>query len=335
MNRIDLPAVARAVPRLPALLLLLCCATAGLAQRPQPLHDLRAADGHYAARDDGMPDAADVRVNVWMLLQFVADGNTLRTGPHRTEMRQLVRWLDTRRDAEGRVGLRADPDWLLEQAMATYVFWELLFDAPDAKTHERAIATLDALVRELERARPAPDLEVQLWCRFVQVAARALPEVRATPASRPVDRVALARSVERGESLERLAAAMGKLGEPKVPAADAPVRLRAAFALWQVLAPEPKPLRELPPWPEDPIADPWCAFYATAAAFAGGGEPRRGNDRRVDAEIEAKVVQRGTRTGEVPPSGAFGDVHGRAGTTAVTNLTRMIPLHYVRLHLFE
>jgi tetratricopeptide (TPR) repeat protein len=138
--------------------------------------------------DDGMPDAADVRVNVWMLLQFLADGSTLRTGPHRTEVRQLVRWLDTRRDAEGRVGLRAEPDWLLEQAMATYAFWELLFDAPDAKTHERAIATLDALVRELERARPAPDLEVQLWCRFVQVAARALPEVRATPASRPVDR---------------------------------------------------------------------------------------------------------------------------------------------------
>jgi hypothetical protein len=102
-----------------------------------------------------------------------------------------------------------------------------------------------------------------------------------------------------------------------------------------VLAPEPKLLRELPPWPEDPIADPWCAFYATAAAFAGGGEPRRGNDRRVDAEIEAKVVQRGARAGEVPPSGTFGDVHGRAGTTAVANLTRMIRLHYVRLHLFE
>jgi len=331
----SLPALVPSLCLLPLLVAMLACSSIASTQLPKPLQDLRAADGHYLARDDGEPSPADVRVNVWMLLQFVADGSTLRTGPFRTEVRQLVRWLDTRRDAEGRVGLRADPDWLLEQAMATYAFWELLFEAHDAKTHERAIATLEALVRELERARPAPDLEVQLWCRFVQVAARALPMGRTTPASRPADWVALARSVERDEALERLTAAMGKLGEPKVPAADAPVRLRAAFALWQVLAPEPKPLRELPPWPEDPIADPWCAFYATAAAFAGGGEPRRGNDRRVDAEIEAKVVQRGTRAGEVPPSGAFGDVHGRAGTTAVANLTRMIPLHCVRLHLFE
>ena len=320
---------------LPLLVAMLACSSIASTQLPKPLQDLRAADGHYLARDDGEPSPADQRVNVWMLLSRIADGSTLRTGPHRTEMRQLVRWLDTHRDAEGRVGLRAEPDWLLEQAMATYAFWELLFHDPDAKTHERAIATLDALTRELERARPAPDLEVQLWCRFVQVAGRALPKVRATPASRPVDWVALARSVQRDESLERLAAAMGKLGEPKAPAADAPVRQRAAFALWQVLAPEPKLLRELPPWPEDPIADPWCAFYATAAAFAGGGEPKRGNDRRVDAEIEANVVQRGTRAGEVPPSGAFGDVHGRAGTTAVANLTRAVRFRYVRLHLFE
>lgn len=335
MNQPALPAVVRAVPALLALLTLLTCGTVALAQRPEPLQDLRAADGHYAARDDGMPDAADVRVNVWMLLAFVADGSTLHTGPYGGEVRRLVRWLDTHRDGEGRVGLRADPDWLLEQAMATYAFWELLFDSPVAKTHDRALATLDALTRELERARPEPDLEVLLWCRFVQVAGRALSQVAPTPGPLPTVLLAIERSTQRDDALERLNAAMAKLGEPKAPAADAPVRQRSAFVLWQVLAPEPRLLHEPPPWPEDPLADPWCAFYATMAAFVTGGEPRRVNIQRVDAEVVAKSVKRGTRAGELPPSGAFGDVHGRVGTTAVANLTMITRHRYVRLHLFE
>ncbi len=333
-----MPSLAALVPPLcllPLLVALLACSSIASTQLPKPLQDLRAADGHYLARDDGEPSAADQRVNVWMLLSRIADGSTLRTGPHRKEITQLVRWLDARRDAEGRVGLRADPDWRLEQAMATYAFWELLFDQPSAASHDRAIATLDALVHELELARPAPDLELLLWCRFLQLAGRALAQAPDTPAPRPSELLALARRIQRDEGLERLTAAMAKLGKPEAPAADASVRQRAAFVLWQALAPEPQLLQAPPPWPDDPLADPWAAFYATAAAFVTGGQPLRAYEQRIDADLVAKVVSRGERAGELPPRGAFGDAHGRVGTTATATLTIAVRHHYVRLHLFE
>lgn len=319
----------------PALFALLVCVPTARAQLPKPLQDLRAADGHYLARHDGEPSPADQRVNVWMLLSRIADGSTLRAGPHRKEITQLVRWLDARRDDRGRVGLRADPDWRLEQAMATYAFWELLFDQPSAASHDRAIATLNALTHELEHGPQAPDLELLLWCRFLQQAGRMLAQVPATPATRPTELLALARRIHRDEGLERLADAMAKFGEPSAPAADAPVRERAAFALWRVLAPRPQLLQEPPPWPDDPLADPWAAFYSAMAAFVTGGEPWRASRQRIDADLVAKAEKRGVRAGELPPSGAFGDVHGRVGTTATATLAIAVRHHYVQLHLFE
>ena len=146
----------------PALFALLVCVAFARAQLPQPLQDLRAADGHYLARDDGEPSPADQRVSIWMLLARIADGSTLRSGPHRKEITQLVRWLDARRDDRGRVGLRADPEWRLEQAMATYAFWELLILVRTPDTNIRidlllilpvvAIATVVGIVLEIWRS---------------------------------------------------------------------------------------------------------------------------------------------------------------------------------------
>ena len=94
-------------------------------------------------------------------------------------------------------------------------------------------------------------------------------------------------------------------------------------------------LQAPPPWPDDPLADPWAAFYATAAAFVTGGQQLRAHEQRIDADLVAKVVPRGERAGELPPRGAFGDAHGRVGTTATATLTIAVRHHYVRLHLFE
>jgi hypothetical protein len=330
------PGVVRRVPLRLAGWLLAGIPTVSSAQdEPAWFPALQAADGRWPAKDVDIADPADVRVSAWMALSLAGEGCSLGRGGLSAQLRSTVHWLLAQQDGQGRIGLRADCDWLLDHAMATYALCEATFDSRSANAAGPVLAAVAALQREVLRMRPAPGVELRLWGELVAKSLRVRAE-RATKQDPPpmdAERRTLAERKEAGATLlwnlERL---------PPLPPldADAPVRERAAQTLRAALAVEFHEIGDvLACWPEDPVAEPLTAFYTLSAAYCSGDPSWKRLCKQVTQSVVRGQVTSGEHKGTFAPAGEFGAANGRAGTSALCVMQMEVYYRYCQLSLFE
>jgi hypothetical protein len=293
-------------------------------------------DGHWPALGLGSESAADLRVSAWIILSILGDGSTLKSGPHRSALCASVRWLQRQQDAAGRLGLRADADWLLDHAMATYALCEAIQGLRPPKASAPALAAAAALQREVARARPAPGVEVRLWCRMVAQSLRFRARSDRDQSDPPLtedEREGVAARERAGTTLRELVDRMPRLPPP---AADAPARERAAQLLCDSIAGCPQPTGAMPAcWPADPVAEPMAAFYTLSATFVSDPKAYLKLSKLLSRSLVRQRVGHGEHQGTFAPLGAFGSANGRTGTSALCVLQLEIYYRYCRLSICQ
>ncbi len=301
------------------------------------LASLQLRDGRWSAREDGEPTAADLRVTAWMLLCFLGDGQSSAYGRNREAIVAGLRWLRGRQDEQGRIGFRAEPDWLLDHTFATLVLAEDLRAAPGIVRADRARRAVDALVRELTVRRPPIGAEQRFWAEVV------LRSLRAGP--RPVDDAErtghAARADDSYQRLARPTAALTALTgrwhatRPRSDRERAVEVLRRTVRISAASAVDDRPTFPAVPWPDDLMADPWTTFYCTVTAFQIGGATWKDGSKRLLTVVKSQQQPADPRPGTWDPAGAFGERFGRVGTSAVHLLTLEIYYRYCALPVFE
>ncbi len=289
------------------------------------------ADGALLVAELGGQRDSELAVQGLLLLAYLGDGSTSRSGPRRQELKKVIQWCRLHQDEEGRFALRADPRWLLDHALVTYALCEevRLSGRPQGTVASSALAAVDALVRQLGTTRPAPTTEVRLWS---QLCAESLS---ASVARTPVGSVSM-RDLLALSAVDSLRAALAALPqvEPKTS------RERAAALLASALAGRfGWPEGELPPeFPEDLMVDPLLGFYLSAATYQRGGAGwqllrTRMGVQVVKTQIGLHSSDQATADyhGTWAPNGLFGAEFGRLGTTAVGVLMLEIYYRYGKL----
>lgn len=336
MNRRTVPAVARPTVQhllLAILLPLLAAPATAQVQWPQ---GAQQPDGRWAAADDGSPGDADLRVTAWMMLALVGDGSTLRQGPLKPQIKSAAVWLAAQQDRQGRFGLRSDPDWLLDHAIATCAYAETLRRSSYRSLADNLRRAVRALARQITVQRAAIDIELRLWCEWTAITVRCIESGRrielllADPQRSPAyaRRPRIDRDPDLGSA--ELLRALADL--PPAPPPDSP-RSVAAQCLRDVLALRVPAADALPScWPGDLLVDPLATFYATAAAWNIGGQCWRRASKEL-AQVTLNQEKQGQQRGSWNPIGDFGHTNGRAGASAVAMMTTEIWYRYSHLSL--
>lgn len=308
---------------------------------PTFLQRTQEADGHWSAPRFGGKAEADLRVNGLVMLALLADGSTSRNGPFRQQVRDCGSWLLKQQDDNGNLLLRADPDWLLDHAIACYALAEDLRLARRTKTYgvEGVAKVLGALRMRLEIARPSPSAELRLWTTMCMQSLRASAKDRTDE-----EAAAAAVTALRGLATE-LETTLSKL-----PAAEAvsPRDRAAALLQAELLRPvasdakttdrAPEAAME-PAWPERPLDDPLLTFYVTLTRWLRGGADWKALGPRLEQQVIKAQRARGPEVaGEQlgqtwDPQGEFGARNGRFGTHAGGLLLCTLYYRYCRLQV--
>lgn len=313
------------------------------AVEPTFLQRTQETDGHWSAARFGGKAEADLRVNALLMLALLADGSTSRNGPFRPQVRQCRAWLLKQQDGNGNLQLRADPDWLLDHAIACYALAEDFRLAKRAKGYgvEVVVKVLGALRARLEIARPAPSAELRLWTTLCAQSLHASGKDRAFE-----EAAAAAVSALRGAATE-LETTLSKL-----PVADAvSARDRAAVLLLAELRrpvatgamPAERTMESvdaaLAEWPEQALEDPLLTFYVALSHWLRGGAEWKAIGPRLGQEVQKAQRARGPEVngeqlgGTWDPQGEFGARNGRFGTHAGGLLLSTVYYRYCRLHV--
>lgn len=300
-----------------------CLWPAQATAQDHPVWSRQQPDGRWSASDDGTPAEGDLRVTSLMLLGLVGDGSTTRTGAGRPFLREGLRWLRSRQDAHGRFGLRADPHWLLDHAIATCAFAEVARTSPHATLAVELRRAVEALRVAIAKARPAVPVETRLWC------AMTVRSLRAAATALRADGAADARLAADGAHvLERALA-----GLAPAPAAET-ARERAARVLQDVLAGRELDAEAALAVLAQPMQEPLAAFYAAAACWCSGGGAWTAAGRRIQEQVLTSEVAQGDQRGTWDPDPESGAFHGRLGTTATAILILELYYRYCRLAVF-
>ncbi len=283
-------------------------------------------DGHWSAAAHGGVATADLRVTAMMMLALLGDGSTARGGPKKVLVKSGMLWLHRARDAQGRLALRADPDWVLDHAMATYVLVEnlRLGEFTALAYLDPCIACSDTLSRELALRQPPPSVEVSLWSELV------VRSLLTTAVRLEANEDHAAKAPRVRQTAERLSLAVKKVrNEPsEVPREQAAAALLADLRGEAVAAPA---------MPESLLDDPLRTFYVTALLFRRGGADWKAAQKLLEQRV-VKTQIRDRRNeandGSWDPVGAFGEQNGRLGTTAAAVLLLEIYYRYCRLGVF-
>jgi hypothetical protein len=308
---------------------------------PTFLQRTQEADGHWSAPRFGGKAEADLRVNALVMLALLADGSTSRNGPSRQQVRDCRSWLMKQQDSNGNLLLRADPDWLLDHAIACYALAEDLRLAKRAKAAgvEAVVKALGVLRTRLEIARPSPSAELRLWTTMCMQSLRASAKDR-------TDEEAAAAAV----TALRGAAAELETTLSKLPAAEAvsPRDRAAALLQAELLRPVDEAAKTTdraseaavePVWPERPLDDPLLTFYVSLTRWLRSGADWKAVAPRLEREVVK--VQRargpeveGEQLGQTwDPQGEFGARNGRFGTHAGGLLLCTVYYRYCRLQV--
>lgn len=321
--------------------LLLGCLVAGLlaaAARPQLKEFLATTQteaGSWPVVDFGGQPGTELRVHAWLLLAMLGDGSTMRAGPSRLQIRHGVGWLVKQQDDRGRFALRADPEWLGDQAVATYALIEAARLSRYRLRVPTAARATAALARELAVRRPVPGADVRVWSRLCVLGLQRFAVEAAAIDWLDADQAAALATQLRAaaEPLEQILAAL-----PPCELRTAR-ELAAAELLQEVggLGPEDRAAAPAS-WPVDPAADPLATFFAAATALRRGKEAWA----KVAPGLEAAVIEtqitdlaRRDVYGTWDPAGSFGAEHGRLGQSAVSMLGLEVYYRYCKLGLFD
>lgn len=303
-----------------------------------PLPFAQAEDGRFPAtwaRPDAPEEAGhplfDLRVTALAVLALLADGSTLRSGPHKTPLKNAVVWLRAQLDQRGRLALSTAPQWILDHAIGTYALCEAGRRSRYRTLRPPVGMAITSLVEHLQRLRHDVDPEILLWTRMIARSAMVFErDLRDEPRASSQPRGGFAAS--------GLEAEVTRLITPSIPD-DA--RQRAARFLLEDLAGEAANVdlrAELARpfvtdgWPDDAV-DPLTMLYACAALYRGGGTPWREVSRRLTERVVETQRSAGPTPSTWDPDGEFGAQHGRNGTTAVHSLVLMLYYRYCALDL--
>ena len=303
-----------------------------------PLPFAQAEDGRFPAiwpRPDAPEEAGqpayDLRVTALAVLAMLADGSTLRSGPHKVPLRTAVVWLRAQLDERGRLALSTAPHWILDHAIGTYALCEAARQSRYRTLRPSVGIAIKSLVEHLRHLRRDVDPELLLWTRMIARAAVVFArdlrdEARTSPQPRPdFDAAGLEAEVARlvtraipGDARQR--AARYLLEDLAGEAADVDLRAELAtpFAADR--------------WPDDTV-DPLTMLYAYAALYRSGGEPWQKVTRRLTERLVKTQRSGGTVPSTWDPDGEFGAQHGRNGATAVHSLVLMLYYRYCALDL--
>jgi len=286
-------------------------------------------DGRWSAARFGGKQEADLRVSSLMLLALLGSGNSQVPASQVMSLRRGLRWIRGQVDSAGRFGLRADADWALDHAIATYCTIESsrLLRTKDETSPEVLLSASDAMCRGLVENRPVASIELRLWARMCAVSLEMLANEFSNDKSHVI-----------ASTLYRKAAVIADVIAGLAPAAPATERDKAANELLSVLL-RPSGVQDgwsHLEWPAEPLGDPMTTFYLTAASWLRGGDDWRSARELVKRKIIDQQVRDHhgsgvSLSGSWDPVGCFGEENGRLGTTAVCLLIMSVYYRYCAL----
>lgn len=273
---------------------------------------LQQEDGRWAAAEDGSPRDADLRVTAWGTLALLGYGSTLHSGSEQRAIQAGCLWLLGQQDAAGRLGLRADPEWLLDHAIATCALVEAMRSSPGHASVPGMLAAADALSTELARLRPVAGVDLRLWSAFVSKSLRGSGDPSLQQA---------------GERLARVLQAL-----PEATAAVDNAREALALELLLDLDRTEVAANDALPehWPDDELADPLHTWYAMVLAYRRGGKALRAAGKRFEPVVKAQR-RTGVARGTWAAGDGFGAIHGRLGVSALHVLSMECYYRYCHL----
>jgi hypothetical protein len=227
-----------------------------------------------------------------------------------------IQWLRQQQDAKGRIGWRADADWLLDHAIATYVLCEALRILPLRDVAPDLCKAVDVVRRSCQGAPAAAGVEVRLWACMI---ARSLRAVAKAEQAEPPGTGARFAAKALTDVLDALPAAVA------VSARDeAAENLRVILAGGEGKAPADAWLRE-------PLRDPMTSFYCCTAVWLRSGREWIEAGQRIRVGVAGAQVRDGQHRDSWEPVGESAAVNGRPGTTALALL--LMQMYARRCHL--
>lgn len=297
----------------------------------------------------------DVGVTALALLAFVGDGNSMRSGPYREQVRRAANWLREQQGPEGRFGPASSSDFVYDHVVATYAMCELYGYSQYrllAPVAQRGVDYLQAHRNPYGAWRYQPrdgdnDTSVTCWAIMALASAQQWGLV--------VDRAALQCAEV---FLDQCTSPDGHLGYSKAGEASArkpgdhgsrfPVErgdaLTAAglfcrFFLGQ--SPREKEvmrravdrlLANKPRWDEQAgTIDHYYWYYGSYALFQVGGRAWIEWSKALEVAVVGAQRRDGNFAGSWDPVGVWGEDGGRVYSTAMLALTVQAYYRYARL----
>ncbi|MCB9876480.1 MAG: hypothetical protein H6835_02670 [Planctomycetes bacterium] len=297
----------------------------------------------------------DVGVTGLALLALLADGNTMRTGPYKDNVKRAVGWLRNNQQQNGLIGPNSSHDYIYGHAIATLALAEA-YGLSGSKllqpTVQNAINYLETHRNPYAVWRYQPrdndnDTAVTSWCLHAYSAARDfdlqvnkqafqiaegwLDEItdpatghhgytkRGEPSSRQAGDHAQRFPVTKNEALTGtglfLRALLGQ--SPK-----SPVCKMAADLV----------VTKLPEWtPGEGNIDFYAWYWCSLGLYQVGGEHWKKWQPAVTNALLAGQNKRGVAAGSWDPIGVWGDEGGRVYSTAMATMTLQTSYRFARL----
>ncbi len=297
----------------------------------------------------------DVGVTALALLAFLGDGNSMRIGSYRENVRRAVLWLRDQQGPEGRFGPASSSDFIYDHAIAAYAMCEA-YGYSKYKLLEpvaqRGIDYLQAHRNPYGAWRYQPrdgdnDTSVTCWAimalssgehwgltvdrNALQCAAVFLDSCTAPDGHCGYSRMGQPSARKMGDHATRF------------PAEKTEALTAAGLFCRFFLGQDPREkecmrgatrrlLAKKPVWDEKAgTIDPYYWYYASYALFQIGGSEWKEWSKALDAAVVKTQHREGNRRGSWDPVGVWGEDGGRVYTTAMLTLTLEAYYRYTRL----
>jgi len=311
-------------------------------------------DGTTPATDGPGNATHDVGVTGLALLAFLGEGNTLRAGPHRANVKKAVHWLRGQQQDNGLIGTNASHDFIYDHAIATTAMCEAYglsqYDVLKAPA-QRALDYLEAhrnpyMVWRYQPRDNDNDTSVTTWCLMAcrsgsefglkvnsnvfQLGSAWLDQVTETESGRVGYTKAGERSSrfsgkhsivfppDKGEALTA-AGLFARYLVGDTPD-DTPVMTQSADLL----------LTRLPQWDDDGSIDEYYWFFGSLAMYQIGGRHWDQWRERI-RKVGHQQRQDGAFSGSWDPVGVWGKSGGRVYSTALLTLALESAYRYARV----
>ncbi|HEX5051665.1 MAG TPA: prenyltransferase/squalene oxidase repeat-containing protein [Planctomycetota bacterium] len=291
---------------------------------------------------DGPGNAVhDVGVTGLAALALLADGNTLRAGPHMQSLRRAIIWLKAQQQDNGLFGAPASHDFIYDHAIATYAVCEA-FGLSKYKAlqvvAQNGINYLEGHRNPYSVWRYQPrdndnDSSVTAWCLLacaagdgfgLQVNKTAL-DLGAVWFDQVTDPTGRAGYSKQGELSSRQPGDHARRFPPENGEAITAAALLCRHVLGQ--SPGTKPIMKAsanllsakpPIWqPDAGTIDEYYWYFAARALQRSGGRIWTDWSRRLGVALASSQRVDGTRAGSWDPIGVWGEAGGRVYSTAM------------------